>query len=166
MNKELEIWQFAAEKLKRNESVMLLVVAESSGSSPGRQGFKMIVAKSEMCGSVGGGVMEVKLVEQAKSQIPSFKSKIIEQVHRRNSPAASGMICSGRQTIILFQFDSSHLKIVRAIVSAIKNGQPKILRISSLNKATKIIFSIGKNSDSKTNFTSSAADTALWLYRR
>ena len=66
MNKELEIWCFAAERLKRNESVMLLVVAESSGSSPGRQGFKMIVARDEMCGSIGGGVMEVALVEQAQ----------------------------------------------------------------------------------------------------
>ena len=59
MNKESEIWQFAASKLERGEYVMLLVVAESSGSSPGRQGFKMIVAEDEMCGSIGGGVMEV-----------------------------------------------------------------------------------------------------------
>ena len=44
MNRELEIWQFAAQRLKQNEPVMLLTVAESAGSSPGRPGFKMIVA--------------------------------------------------------------------------------------------------------------------------
>ncbi len=65
MNKDLEIWQFAAERLKCNESVTLLVVVESSGSSPGRQGFKMAVAENEMCGSIGGGVMEVRLAEAA-----------------------------------------------------------------------------------------------------
>ncbi len=104
MSKELEIWQFAAERLKRDESVMLLVVAESSGSSPGRQGFKMVVAEDELCGSIGGGVMEVALVELAKVKIQNSKfktdSEVIEQVHQKNSPAASGMICSGKQTVI------------------------------------------------------------------
>ena len=69
MNKELDIWQFAVRKLKKNTPSMLLVVAESSGSSPGRQGFKMIVAKDDLAGSIGGGVMEVNLVEQAKFKI-------------------------------------------------------------------------------------------------
>jgi xanthine dehydrogenase accessory factor len=65
MKKELEIWQFVAGRLKRKQNVMLLVVAESAGSSPGRQGFKMAIAADEMCGSIGGGVMEVNLVELA-----------------------------------------------------------------------------------------------------
>ena len=88
--KELEIWQFAAERLNRNESVMLLVVAESEGSSPGRQGFKMIVACDEMRGSIGGGVMEIMLVSQAKVKSKKVKVKnksaIVEQIHRKNAP--------------------------------------------------------------------------------
>jgi xanthine dehydrogenase accessory factor len=97
VNKELEIWQFAAEKIERNESIMLLVVAESSGSSPGRQGFKMIVAGDELCGSIGGGVMEVNLVELARENLKSSRSKplIKTQVHQKTSPNPSGMICSG-----------------------------------------------------------------------
>jgi xanthine dehydrogenase accessory factor len=60
MSKELEIWQFAAGKLERGEIVMMVVVAESSGSSPGRQGFKMIVAENDLRGSIGGGLMEIR----------------------------------------------------------------------------------------------------------
>jgi hypothetical protein len=75
VQKELEIWQFAAKQLKRGGEVMLLVVTESSGSSPGRQGFKMIVAGDEMRGSIGGGVMEVSLVEQAKVKSKKAKGK-------------------------------------------------------------------------------------------
>ncbi len=134
MNKELEIWQFAAEKLKRNESVMLLVVAESSGSSPGRQGFKMIVAGDEIIGSVGGGVMEVRLAELARFKIENSRFKIdpeiVEQIHRKNSAHSSGMICSGKQTAIFYRLDSPDLKTVRKIIGAIKNGQPKNLQIS------------------------------------
>ncbi len=73
MNKELELWQFAFEKIKHDESVMLLIVAESSGSSPGRQGFKMIVARDDLSGSIGGGVMEVGLVKSRKVQMAKFR---------------------------------------------------------------------------------------------
>jgi xanthine dehydrogenase accessory factor len=151
MNKELEIWRFAAAKLKQNEPVMLLTVAESSGSSPGRQGFKMIVAENDLAGSIGGGVMEVRLVKEAKdyllpakaqrrkeenkykikSQIPNPKSQIVEQVHRKNSPDASGMICSGKQSVIFFELDSSHLKTIEKIIAALENHQPIQLRITN-----------------------------------
>lgn len=131
--KEPEIWQFAADRLKRGQSVMLLIVAESSGSSPGRQGFKMIVAEDDLAGSIGGGVMEVELVEQAKSQISNFKSqinsKIIEQVHQKNSPDSSGMICSGKQTVIFFRLDSTHLNTVNEIIHVLENGYYQFLRI-------------------------------------
>ncbi|HEX8249510.1 MAG TPA: XdhC family protein [Pyrinomonadaceae bacterium] len=151
MKKDLEIWQFVASRLKRKQSAMLLVVAESAGSSPGRQGFKMAVAADDLSGSIGGGLMEVNLVELAReilqgtrhkakgeiktknpgdSAFPVPHSAIVEQVHQKNSPVASGMICSGRQTVIFFKLNPPQLKIVREIVSALKNYQAKTLRIS------------------------------------
>ncbi len=127
MTKELEIWKFAAERLKRGETLMLLLVAESSGSSPGRQGFKMIVAEDELAGSIGGGVMEVTLVEEAKFQISNSKSqinsKIVEQVHRKNSSHSSGMICSGKQTVILCGLSSKDLKTIEKIISAFEDNR-------------------------------------------
>ena len=136
MNKELEMWQFAAERLQHDESVMLLVVAESSGSSPGRQGFKMIVAHDEMRGSIGGGVMEVALVEQAKFQISDSKSqipdsKILEQIHQKSSPNFSGMICSGKQTVILFKLSLEHFKTVENIIHALEKNQNCRFQISN-----------------------------------
>ncbi|MCU1290184.1 MAG: hypothetical protein JWN60_2413 [Acidobacteria bacterium] len=149
MNKELEIWQFAAAKLRRNEAVMLLIVAESSGSSPGRQGFKMAVSESDLRGSVGGGVMEIALVEQAKLRITNFelriKTNIAEQIHRKNAPNASGMICSGRQTVIFYHLDPADLKTVNSIVRLLKNNQPKALRIS--NSAFEISENLTGESD-------------------
>ena len=133
MSKELEIWQFAAVRLKRHESVILLVVAESSGSSPGRQCFKMIVGVDELRGSIGGGVMEVALVTlaQNKSKVQSLKSKVIEQIHRKNVPNSSGMICSGKQTVILLELDNSHLETVEKIIYALENHRKMQLRITN-----------------------------------
>ncbi len=135
VNKELEIWRFAASKLRQNEAVILLLVAESSGSSPGRRGFKMMVAADELRGSIGGGVMEVALVSQAKVKSKKSKVKnksaIVEQVHQKNAPNASGMICSGRQTVIFFQLDFSHLKTIEKIIRALGKHQPCRLQITN-----------------------------------
>jgi len=150
MNKELEIWQFAAERLKQNESVMLLVVAESLGSSPGRRGFKIIVARDDLRGSIGGGVMEVNLVEKAKFQISNSKfqidSTIIEQIHQKNSPSASGMICSGKQSIIFYKLNPGNLETIGKIIRTLENHQPKILQISNFK------FQITENSSDELAF--------------
>jgi len=134
VNKEFEIWQFAAENLKQNAPVMFLVVAQSSGSSPGRQGFKMAVAGDEIRGSIGGGVMEVSLVEQARALLsasaPGSSSLIKQQVHQKNSPEPSGMICSGKQTVIFFKLDPSHLETVIEIIDALEKNEPKVLRVT------------------------------------
>jgi len=153
MSKELEIWRFAAERLQHDESVMLLVVAESSGSSPGRQGFKMIVAHDEMRGSIGGGVMEVSLVElakgQNKSKVQRPESKVIEQIHRSKSPSSSGMICSGKQTIIIRKLNKEDLRTVQKIIQYLKNNRLRYLQI------TESKFQVGwhKRSDFDFNFT-------------
>ena len=131
MNKELEIWQFVARKLNRTESVILLVVAESSGSSPGRQGFKMIVAEDDLQGSIGGGMMEVNLVDQARSLLKEEKPGFVKtQIHRKTSPNYSGMICSGEQSVIFFKLNAEHLKLIRKIPVYWKKHKGRYLRIT------------------------------------
>ena len=115
---------------------MLLVVAESSGSSPGRQGYKMAVGSDgELSGSIGGGVMEVNLVEQSRSLLSEPEAggltrRISEQIHRKNVPNASGMICSGRQTVIVKMLIPSDVGSVHAAVSALEQQRSCILEIS------------------------------------
>jgi len=134
MTKELHLWQFIAEHLTRKQQVGLLVVTESSGSSPGRQGFKMAVAIDDIIGSIGGGVMEVQMVEAARSKLENGKgdlhSPIITQTHRKDSPNPSGMICSGEQTVVLFDLDSGNLGAVQEIILAFEEASTKQIRIS------------------------------------
>ena len=130
MTTDLEIWRFASSRLQAREGVVLMVVAESTGSSPGRQGYKMAVGSNgAMIGSIGGGVMEVRLVELAKGILSEpgavatgFRdSAISEQVHQKNSPNSSGMICSGKQTVIFNRLDDAHAGTVKAIIEALQN---------------------------------------------
>lgn len=80
----LGVWKFIDDKLSGNISVMLLYVLQSQASSPGRRGFKMAVAADgELCGTIGGGIMEYKLVEKARSLLSSGIKDVnfIEQFH-------------------------------------------------------------------------------------
>jgi xanthine dehydrogenase accessory factor len=136
VSKELELWQFIASRLKNDERVMLLVVAESSGSSPGRAGYKMAVAADgELVGSIGGGVMEVRLVEQAKAILSEpgavATGFLVEQVHQKNAPNSSGMICSGRQTVIAKELSFDDLKTVEDAIDCLQNGATRVLEISN-----------------------------------
>ncbi len=137
ISKALELWQFVAEHLLQDECVILLVVAESSGSSPGRAGYKMAVAADgELCGSIGGGVMEVRLAELAKVKSKRAEGRneaeLVEQIHRKDIQNSSGMICSGRQTIIVKPLTTDHLETVQRIIVCLENRESRALEISNL----------------------------------
>ncbi len=157
MSKDTELWRFIISRLKQKCEAVLLVVAASSGSSPGRQGFKMAVAEDEFCGSIGGGVMEISLVERAKEHLktrsnlvtPSQQSEVVKQVHRTDSSDSSGMICSGEQSVILYMLSDRDLKTAEMINSAIENDEPRILEIS--NRRFQI-SDIEEPSDSRISF--------------
>ncbi len=83
-----------------------MVVVNNHGSSPGRKGFKMAVSEDGgLSGSIGGGLMEQQMVEEARKMILNQDFQIIIK-HQDHNPEAikdnSGMICSGGQTIAFF----------------------------------------------------------------
>jgi xanthine dehydrogenase accessory factor len=145
VNKELELWQFIADHLKNGERVMLLVVATSSGSSPGRPGYKMAVAEdSELIGSIGGGVMEVNIVEQSRALLGAQASlpassrsdetshpSVKEQVHRKSVPNSSGMICSGKQTVLFKLLTSNDLDTVQLATAGVETRDGSLLHITA-----------------------------------
>jgi xanthine dehydrogenase accessory factor len=116
--------RFIAEKIRANESVVLLQVVESIGSSPGRMGFRMAVAldaksgKSTLVGSIGGGIMEQKLVALAVARLREGRSEglLKRQIHRKNAAQdQSGMICSGEQTVLFYTLKADDLPIIEQI---------------------------------------------------
>ena len=145
MANETELWRFVESRLLDRQSVMLLVVATSTGSSPGRQGYKMAVSTDgELCGSIGGGVMEVRLVEQSRAVLsvpPAVAggavSPIVEQVHRKDKVNSSGMICSGKQTVIFKQLNPDHRGNIETIIDALKTRKLLYLYI------TPSLFNVG-----------------------
>lgn len=142
----------------------MLVVAESTGSSPGRQGYKMAVAADgELTGSIGGGVMEVQLAEEAKRKLANGELKpqpqIIEQIHRKDAANASGMICSGKQTVIVTKLGSADADAVRSIVDSLQKQTPISFQISDQK------FQITENTSDRSRRSFSKASETDFVYK-
>jgi len=135
--KNIATWKLIDASLGNGIPVMLLYVLESSGSSPGRQGFFMAVNKDgQMQGSIGGGIMEHKFVEMAKEHLgkESMESRpgtIKKQFHDKVAATnQSGMICSGEQTIFLYRVQQDDATAIRNMLHSLeqnKNGTLTIL---------------------------------------
>jgi len=134
MNKQLTTWQLILKSLQQPIPVMLLYVLESSGSSPGRQGFFMVVnGAGEMEGSIGGGIMEHKFTEMAKEQLKETDAvlSLRKQVHDKSAARnQSGMICSGEQTILLYRLRQEDISPVQRIITALERFQNGTLQLS------------------------------------
>ncbi len=117
-------WNILKQELDNNCKVVLMYVIESNGSSPGRQGFKMLVSSSGLLSSsIGGGFMEHKLVELCKKDLltKDFKPFIKRQIHKDSiEKDKSGMICSGEQTIAFYQLSKDDYRLIDSIIGAHK----------------------------------------------
>jgi len=128
-------WQHILSKLQDNQKVYVLTVIENFGSSPGRKGFKMLVSQDHFIfGSIGGGVMEFSLVEEArqllhKEQSPNFIKK---QIHKgKKIKEGSGMICSGEQTVAFHCLGPAHLSVIKGIINCLQNGEKGTLQLTT-----------------------------------
>lgn len=134
--KSISTWKLIRNSMENKIPVMLLYVLESSGSSPGRQGFFMAVnADADMEGSIGGGMMEHKFVEMVKEKLrdsPTAGTDIKKQIHDKSAAKnQSGMICSGEQTILLYTLQPADLSHVENIIQSLEQHQNGTLTLSS-----------------------------------
>lgn len=97
-----DFWRRVADHLRRGEKVFLALVVEHTRHSPGTTGARLFVTESgELRGTVGGGVMEHRLIERAREALSAGRPLLeLETLHhrRRAEGKLSGMICAGSQS--------------------------------------------------------------------
>jgi len=123
VNNQRDFWLKVRTKVQEGDPLAILCVVESIGSSPGRAGFKLGVAYgSDVFGTIGGGIMEKKLVDltydlfDRDGSFPYLK----RQIHQSDlGQDRSGMICSGEQTVAyFFLFGEEAAALVSTIIQA------------------------------------------------
>jgi len=157
----MHFWQHIT---KHQKGILLYVVA-SKGSSPGRQGFRMWVSETrEMYGSIGGGIMEHKLVELAKSKLQNNDLKIVfkHQVHSKSVTGnQSGMICSGEQSIVLIPIREKDIPVIEQIVNCLQSGNSGTIKISPQLGPNELKFNPTKPNEP---YTFNFVDEQNWQY--
>lgn len=130
----MDFWQQILTKLQNNHTVYVLTVIDNLGSSPGRKGFKMMVSDDGFIyGSIGGGVMEFGLVEEARELLKKNDLKIFlkRQIHRGHKEFGSGMICSGEQSVVFHYLTPNDYSKVDTILECIKSNSEGQLVLTS-----------------------------------
>jgi len=70
----IDILERAVERAKAGEAVAIVTVIETSGSVPGKTGFRMIVTPGETEGTVGGGALEKEAIREARELLAARAS--------------------------------------------------------------------------------------------
>ena len=138
---QVQFWEFVRENLQAGEPLMLLLVVESGGSSPGRPGFKMAVTPGgARGGTIGGGAAEKEVVDQAQALLASGtgRPRLVKLLHREGAPAGkraaaarpSGGICSGWQRVALLMLAGGDSGAVDSLLFALRRNRPGRLLVS------------------------------------
>jgi len=155
--KDTDIWNFIYKTISTDKKVVLLTVAESSNSSPGRQGFKMAVSEdAELIGTIGGGIMEKDMIEYSLDLLFGNESNTIKRLHHKDKTKyeKSGLICGGYQIIIFTVIDKSHINMIEKIISLSKekkNGEllisPAVIEYNNTDKINPVSFNYKADDD-------------------
>ncbi len=109
------IYDNIIDNLSKSVEVVLVVVVKSSGSSPGKAGFKMAVSENgDVFGSLGGGVMEFNVIKECRQILEKNKDTIFikKQEHKSTGgDTSSGLICSGIQWNAYYPLSKKDLDI-------------------------------------------------------
>jgi len=102
-----EILTKAAENQKNGIAFVLATVVEGVEKTPGRSGFKLIsYADGSFEGTVGGGNLELKVLEKCK-EIHQTKTNVLLEYKLTENADGIGMQCGGTAKIFLEYFSTT-----------------------------------------------------------
>lgn len=95
----------SAELADTKEEGILCIIIEKHGSSPRGEGSMMFVTENGILGSIGGGILECHVVEDAKKMT---SVTIKDYQLSKEESAAMGMICGGSNKILFVPLNGNY----------------------------------------------------------
>lgn len=106
--------------VQQGENVVLCTVLNASGSTPRGAGAHMAVfADGHTEGSVGGGSVELAVIQQAADKLCHGDSCLAEYHLHPNEVADLGMVCGGDVTVLLQTYTPAQLPMLTAMQKAL-----------------------------------------------
>jgi xanthine dehydrogenase accessory factor len=115
MSNAEDILRIASEWLKQGERVCMATVVRREGSAPREVGAKMVVSSSgKLAGSIGGGAVELEIIDKAQSVIKGGKPVMMEFDLSGEAPDLDAL-CGGNISVFLEPFgDVKRLFVIGA----------------------------------------------------
>jgi len=139
---DLEIYKKAAEVLKKGENIALITVISTTGSTPGKVAYKMLVwgKSGKTIGTVGGGLTEANMINAARNILPKTKSQVFRFDLDGIQDDEKG-ICGGSIELLIETFDKKNLPLFEELSIVTENGDKGLLiSIISPKKSPEKIF--------------------------
>ena len=98
-----KILKEALGRINKGETIALVTIVETKGSTPREVGAKMVVGKDGLItGTIGGGITEAKVIEEVKQAQKEGKGKLLTY-HLTKEKAAldEGAICGGDMKVFI-----------------------------------------------------------------
>ncbi len=99
----LEVLEEALKRVGQGETVALVTIIETQGSTPREAGAKMLVGKEGLiAGTIGGGITEAKVIEEAKLALKEGKGRLLEyHLTKEQAALGEGAICGGEMRVFI-----------------------------------------------------------------
>jgi xanthine dehydrogenase accessory factor len=137
-----EIYKKAALLLEKGENIALITAISTTGSTPGKVGYKMLVwgKKPETNGTVGGGLVEAEIIDTADNILPKTECRVLTFNLDGTEDDVKG-ICGGSIELLIETFDEKSLPLFEELSTVIDNGDKGILlSVISPGKSPNKIF--------------------------
>lgn len=92
-----DVWETLVRWRAGRRAFVLATVIETRGFTPRKNGARMLVAASEMCGTIGGGAIELEVLAEARRLIATGGTAVV----KRHLTQELGMCCGGAMTVHL-----------------------------------------------------------------
>jgi xanthine dehydrogenase accessory factor len=139
---DLEIYKKAVQVLERGENIALVTVISTTGSTPGKMGYKMLVwgKNRKTFGTVGGGLIEANMINIAKNVLPKTENQVCSFDLDGTENDEKG-ICGGSIELLIETFDKKSLPLFEELSTIIdEGGSCTIISIISPEKPPEKIF--------------------------
>ena len=136
-----DLFRQVASALEHGRHVALVTVTATSGSTPGKVGYKMAVLDQgqEPAGTVGGGLVEAKMIEQARNMLAGRSARWF-RFDLGSTPEDDKGICGGSVELLIETFDGTARSLFQelAVVADREEGGVLVSLISPNGPTRKI----------------------------
>lgn len=124
----MDLYGVIEDHLSRGEKGALATIIRKLGAAPRGTGAKMFVTeKGVTFGTIGGGKVELEIVQEAATIIRNGRPKIIEYRMDSSTVEAAGMICGGNVDLLVEPVTEEQKDFYKTVAELERHAKPGLI---------------------------------------